>query len=167
MADVPNIQGILIGGGLTLAGTVLSQAVAYWVGWRERENKRKLIQLDRLEKIVGAVTESLKWFESHSRLRTLEDISSHPPPLGARQAAMLAQLYFSELVDPAAKYTNSLVDYHHLLIDCFDPKIPASATAQVLICVRNDPSLKMRSKAHFDARIALDAAIAREAKKYR
>jgi hypothetical protein len=167
MADAPNIEGILIGGAMTLAGTVIAQVVASFLAWRERENKRKLLQLDRLEKIVTAVTESLRWFQDHSKLRTVEDISSHPPPPEARQAAMLAQLYFSALVEPAAAYANALVEYHHLLIDCLDPNIPASATAHVLIRMKNDPTLEKRMMAHFEARTALDAAIATEAKKYR
>ncbi len=166
MAIAPNIEGILIGGGLTLAGTVLAQSVAAWLAWRERDYKRKLLQLDRLEKIVGALTESLKWFQRHSALKTLEDIASHPPPPEARQAAMLAQLYFSELAEKAAAYSNALLDYHHLLVDCFDPNFPASAAAQVLKQIQSDPTLRETYTAHFEARIALDTAIAKEAKKY-
>ena len=166
MALAPNIEGILIGGGLTLAGTVLAQGVATWLAWRERDYKRKLLQLDRLEKIVAAVTESLKWYNTHCALKTPEEVSSHPPPPEARQAAMLAQLYFSELEEPAGAFANALLKYHHLLIDCMDPNIPASGTAQVLMKMQRDPSLKESFEAHFHARIALDNAIAKEAKKY-
>ena len=124
-------------------------------------------QRERLERLADAIGATLPWFQTTSRCRSLEDLLLQPPPPSARQAAILAQLYFPALVEPTANYANALILYHCLAIECLngDCLLP-SVGAQMIAATHSDPKAKETRDAAHDLRDTLDQAIAAEAKKY-
>ena len=169
MADTSNTTVILVGA-FALAGTVVGQAFSLIsgliTGRVDRRHKREVAQKERLEKMVDDITVTLAWFPALTKCRTLEEITSAPPPPEARHAAMLASLYFPSLVDPARDYVNGLVRYYEFATGCFQSGVPATLGAQKAMAVSRNSSLTEREQEPLILRQRLDDAIAAEAKKY-
>jgi hypothetical protein len=81
---------------------------------------------ERLEKIVDLISAS---FGIISGCRSIEDLRRAQPPPEARQATMLAHLYFPDLVPPTQEYLNALIRYYHFAVDCYNSAVPATVGA--------------------------------------
>jgi hypothetical protein len=161
MADPVNITALLIGGGLTLTGTVVGQLTTLFSGWIDRRHKVRILRRERFEELADCVSKSVLWFPKISACRTIEEINANGPPPEARRIMVLALLYFPELRDAAIDYTNGLIKYHGWICDCFSPKVPASAGAQALMVSNQEPQ-----KAILLLRNNLDHKIEEVARKY-
>ncbi len=162
----PALYGALIGGGLTLAGVFVTQLFMLISAMIQRHHDRDVRQRDRLERLSEAVGAALPWYGALSRCRTFEEIKLVPPPPEARRAAMLAALYFPSLREQAAEFNNALVRLHHHAIDCFALGHPVSVGASMAIVAQKDPEAKKLQDESFQLRLAFDAAIMEEAKRY-
>jgi len=166
MGDKVSLTAVLLGGALALAGTVTSQVFGLLSGFIDRRHQRDLRQRERLEKIVDLVSASLAWFQRLPNCRTIEDLRTAQPPPEARQAVMLAHLYFPSLVAPAANYLNGLIRYYHFATACFQNEHPGTLGAKMVIVASSNPVAKQSEQEPLMLRQALDDAIAEEAKRY-
>ena len=161
-----NIPALLIGGGLALAGTIVSQTFGLFSGYVERSHQTALRRKQRLERMVKLVTESLTWYHTLLQCRTVEEYKQAHPPAQIRLIVMLARLSFPSIVEPAKQWAQGCLDYYGFVGECFDPKIPATMGAQLVLAVSKRPELKPREESVLILRNRLDDAIAEEAKKY-
>jgi hypothetical protein len=74
----------------------------------------------------------------------------------------LAILYFPQLEHSVADYSSGLVTLYHWTIDCYNPKVPASAGAQTAM----SPDCKQRNHQITMLRQNLDDMLEKEARKY-
>jgi hypothetical protein len=162
MADSTNTTALLIGGGLALAGTVVSQVFGLFSGWLDRRHKRRVIHRERLEELTDCVAKTLLWFPKLSAGRTISDIQEAQPPTEARRMVCLAILYFPQLKNAVADYSNGLAKFYHWTTDCFNPMAPASAGAQAAM----SPDCEQRNKEITMLRQKLDNEIEKEARRY-
>jgi hypothetical protein len=168
MADLaaPNLLPIIVGGAIALAGTIVGQVFSLISGYIQRRNDRDVRQRERLERLAEAVGAALTWYQRLGSCRSIDDICAAPPPPEARRAAVLAHLYFPALAELTAEFANSLVRYHHHATDCYQPGVPASVGAQMVMIAKDHPEAKQIQEESFHLRLALDQAITKEAKKY-
>jgi len=166
MAELTSMQSLLIGGGLAIAGTVVSQMFGLFSGSVERKHQTELRKKQRLEKMIDLVSESLGWFHTLLMSRNIEQYKAARPPVQIRLVVMLARLSFPSIVEPAKQWAQGCLDYYSFVGECFDPNIPASIGAQLVLATQKNPSLKPREQEIFILRNKLDDAIAEEAKKY-
>jgi hypothetical protein len=159
-----NLIPVVIGGAIALSGSIVTQVFALISSHIQRRHDRDVRQRERLERLAEAVGAALPWYQVLGRCRSIEDIVSAPPPPEARRAAVLAHLYFPRLAEAAAKFANSLVRYHHHATHCFQPGHPATLGAQIV--AQQNPEAKKIQEESFHLRLALDDAIAKEAKRY-
>ena len=129
----------LIGGGLALAGVVVTQIFALLSAHIERRHERAVRQRERLERLAEAVGSALPWYAALGKCRTLEEIKLAPPPPEARRAAMLAALYFPSLASPAAAFNNALLRLYNHAIDCFALGNPISVGASMALVAEKNP----------------------------
>jgi hypothetical protein len=165
-AATTSLMPIVLGGAIALSGTVVSQLMGLLSSHIQRRHERDVTQRERLERMADAIGESLLWFHRIPKCKSIEEIQDQPPPPAARRAAILADLYFPDLSEPAADYANALLAYHHLVIDCFQPGRPASAGAQVVLAARSNLEIQKICEDALQLRVVLDKAISKEAKKY-
>lgn len=166
VATEANIMAVVLGGTMALAGTLVSQVSGLLSGWIDRRHQRDVKQRERLERMVDLISATLPWFQSIGAAQTLQELVTAQPPPQARQAAMLAQLYFPSLAEPAAAYVNGLIRYYHFATDCYQPGHPASVGAQMALALKKHPEAKQREMEPLYLRQAFDDAIAEEAKRY-
>lgn len=166
MADSASLVAVAVGGVLALTGTVVSQVFGLVSGCVDRRHQRAVKQRERLERIADSVSASLKWFAALTRCRSLDDFASTPIPPEARQAAMLAHLYFPSLIGPTKDYVDGLIRYYHFAGDCMQEGIPTSLGAKMAMAVDKNPEMAKCEEEPVILRQRLDDAIAAEAKKY-
>jgi hypothetical protein len=166
MAELTTLQSLLIGGALGIAGTIVSQAFGLFSGSVERHHQTELRKKQRLEKMVELVSESLAWFHTLLQCRNIQHYKEAHPPVQIRLVVMLARLSFPSIVEPAKQWAQGCLDYYAFVGECYDPNIPASMGAQLVLAVQNNPKLKPREENILVLRNKLDDAIAEEAKKY-
>lgn len=162
MADSTNTTALLIGGGLALAGTVVSQIFGLLSGWLDRRNKRRIVHRERFEELADCVAKTLLWFPKIGACRSISDIQAYGPPLESRRMICLAILYFPELKDAVTSYSNGLILYYHHVCDSFHPQIPASAGAQEAM----SPDTAERNREVVVLRQSLDNALEKVAARY-
>jgi hypothetical protein len=160
-----NLLAILLGGVLTLAGTVVAGCFGFFSSRVERQHRHAALQRERLERMSDCVGECVEWSQNVLTLKSLIEIQGKHLPPGTRRMVALAQIYFPDLVKPTVAYANSLVLYHVLAINSFRKDAPPGATVGQMMYL--DPA-KMRPVE--DEQLALrnkvDEAIALEATKY-
>jgi hypothetical protein len=166
MAELTTLQSLLIGGGLGIAGTIVSQAFGLFSGSVERHHQTELRNKQRLEKMTDLVSENLAWFRKLLACRNIGQYAEAQPPAQARQIVMLARLSFPSIVEPAKRWAQGCIDYYSFVGDCFHPDVPASFGAQMVLAIQKNPSLAKREEQILILRNQLDDAIAEEAKKY-
>ena len=167
MAIESTLIAAAIGGGCVLAGTIVSQAFGLLAGHIQRRHERDVRQRERLERISEAVEESLLWFHRIPNSKSIAEIQEQAPPPSVRRAAMLADLYFPELIDPCAAFVEALLAYHFLMLDSFQPDRQLSSGQQILLAIRASPEAKKTADDALELRLSLEEAIRKEAKKYR
>lgn len=165
MPDQVNLYAIGLGGALALLGTVTSQIFGLLTGFIDRRHQRTVKQLERLERLSDAVSDSLGWFSAISKCKTLDDYSSTQIPASARQAAMIARLYFPTLTQPTQDYLDGLIRYYGFAGECMVSPHPITLGAKISLAIKNDPSLVKWDTEPQALRQRLDDAIATEAKK--
>lgn len=154
----------IISGAMALIGVFATRAFDLFSRWLDRDWERQKLLAAKYEELADCLSGVLPWFSTLGSATTLEDIASSPPPPEARRMITLCMLYFPELKDKAAEFSNLLVSYHHMHIDCFRPGFPATAGAQA---VRNGGDAYSRlGKEMMRARSELEQAIEKHSKKY-
>jgi hypothetical protein len=166
MSSETNIPALLIGGGLTVAGVVIGQVFGLVSGYIERIHQSAVRKKERLEKMTELVSASLVWFMRLSNCRTMNELQASPPPPEVRLIAMYARLSFPALVGPSTDYANQCHRHYCFAADCFNPQIPASVGAQMVLAQKANPELAKNNDLVLEIRNRLDNAIADEAKKY-
>ena len=153
---------LLVGGGLTLVGTFATQCFSLVAGHLERRSQARKLHIAKLEELAECVGSTLKWFQTLSACNTVSDVNA-ASPIAARRMVTLCLLYFPELLDTIAEYSNGLLNYYHFAIDCLQHNSPLSLGAQMAKHPRdsqwNDKLILLRQ--------ACDDEIANAAQKYR
>ena len=164
--ETSSVAPYLIGGGLAIAGTVISQFFGLFSGWVERRHQTALRKKQRLENMTDLVSTSLGWFRLLLMCRDIEQYKAAQPPVQVRQIVMLARLSFPSIVEPAKQFARGCIDYYGFVGACFHPATPASFGALMFLAIQNNPALKGRDEQILILRNNLDDAIAEEGKKY-
>jgi hypothetical protein len=168
MAEQTNITALLIGGGLTLAGTVASQVFGLLSGWINRRRQFADLQRERLEKMSDCIAESVEWSQNIMTLSSLQSVRDAYIPKQVRQAVMLAKIYFPTLEEPASEYMNALCQYHVAAVTAIaskPPDAPPGTAVGTLMYLNREKPTQIDSE-QLVLRNKLDDAIAAEAKKY-
>lgn len=162
MKEHTDIIALLVGGGLAIAGTVVSQVFGLLVGFLERRNKRRIVQRERFEELADCVAKTLEWFPKLSQCRSIAEFTNCQPPTDARRMVCLSILYFPELKIAVAEYSNGLARFYQWNVDWFNPKVPATIGAQSSMA----PDAKEENHRIIVLRQKLDNAIEQAASKY-
>lgn len=168
MAEPTNIAALLIGGGLTLTGTVVSQVFGLLSGSIARKREFADLQRERLEKISECISEGVEWSQKIMTLSSLQSVQDAHIPKQVRQGVMLARIYFPGLAEPAEQYMNALCQYHVLAVTAIAAKrhdAPPGTTVGTQMFLQKDKAFEVENQ-QLAARNKLDDAIGAEAKKY-
>lgn len=152
---------LLVGGGLALVGTFVSQCVALLAGRIERRYQLRRLHLAKLEELADCVASLLTWNQKLSSCRTISDVHA-AQPLESRRMVCLALIYFPALYDTVADYSNGLVSYYNFAVDCHQEGSPMTLGAQIAL---HPQSAQWTGKLLL-LRQAVDDAIVKAAQRY-
>jgi hypothetical protein len=130
MEQSTNIVPLLVGGGLALAGTVVSQVFGLLSGWLDRRHRRRAIHRERFEELADCLFKTKQWRTRLDACRSLQDIQACQPPPEVDRMVCLTIVYFPQFHFDVISYTNGLHDHYRLMIKCFDPNLSESASTQ-------------------------------------
>jgi hypothetical protein len=145
---------LLVGGGLALVGTVASQLSTLLAGRFQRRDDWRKVHREKFEELADCVAKTLLWIQKLSACRTMVEVQQTAPH-EARRMVCLAMIYFPELKEEAAAYSNGLIRFYNHGCDCFQPNSPASLGALMSL---NPETKKFDREIHL-LRQALDDAI--------
>lgn len=166
MADTSNLTTLLIGAALGIVGSAVTQIIGLSSGWIDRKHQTRLRRKERLEKLVGLLSESLVWYKALLKCKTIEEYAEAQPPSCIRLLVMNATLSFPKIVGPAGEWAKVCLEYYGRVGDAFDPKVPATMGAQFVLALRHNPALRQFDEKVHIVRNQLDAAIAEEGRNY-
>ena len=92
----PELWGVLLGGGLAIAGGVGGQILTHYL---DNRRQRRVLVRERGERLVTALYRHKAWLEE-KRVTVLFRHQAHDVPSPLEEASMLQSVYFPEL----AKY---------------------------------------------------------------
>jgi len=115
--------------------------------------------------MVDLMAESLSWFSRLLSCRSIDDYKAAQPPLQTRHIVLLARMSFPPLVEPATRFAAGCQDYYALVAECYNPNIPATMGAQLVLAAQRNQDVANREREILALRNALDEAIVAEARK--
>ena|ERR1035438_3257579 len=160
------ITPYLVGGGLTIAGIMISQFFGLFSGWIDRKHQTALRKKQRLEKMSDLIAETQTWIQALYASRNIEQYREACVPIQVRQVVMLARLSFPSIAQAAREWSEGCLQHYCLLADHFRPDVPATMGAQLVIATCKNPKLQSKAEEIVILRSKLDNAIVEEAKKY-
>jgi hypothetical protein len=163
--DISSLTLAIVAGGFAIGGTVVGQFFGLLSGWIQRRHDVRLRKRQMLEKMVDLESESLSWFARLLSCRTIDDYRAAKPPLQTRHIALFARMSFPNLVEPATRYANGCIHYYSLVGECYNPQIPATMGAQLVLAAQNSQDVANREREILTLRNLLDEAIVAETKK--
>lgn len=117
MPDLVNLDAVLLGGMLALAGAAIPAIFVFVDHWRERLQKSREVLRVKYEEMTAALDETVSWFYILDGCITHEDIVASHPSKAGRRIASLAMIYFPKIREEAMAYSNGLVDYYQWMAD--------------------------------------------------
>ena len=161
MTDPTNLDAVLLGGKLALAGASIPAIFVFVDHWRERLSRKRAVLREKYEELASALNDTVEWFYTLDGCRTHEDILATHPSRAGRRIASLAMIYFPKIREDAYSYTDGLVEYYEWMAN-YD-KMDGEFLG---IKVADDPEFKIRLDAVQKLRRTLEDSITKHAKTY-
>ncbi len=160
--------GIIVGGIIALAGTIVANLFGLFSSKIERKHKHAALQRERLEKISDCVAECVEWSQLLLTAKSLIEIRDMHLPPGSRQMVMLSKIHFqdSDLVQATTQYMNGLIQYHVLATTSFVENNPPQGISVGQVLFLNPEKMRPIDNAQLLLRNKVDDLIAEEASKY-
>jgi len=151
----------LLGGGLVLAGVVISQTLQWWLAHGNRKERRDRLLREKFEELCLSILKSNDEVQAVTKLAPVPASEAHAPSAPQR-AHYLAVIYFPELRQATFEYSNAVQDFHSYLLGNCDPHNPMSLGAQ--LC--RDKSYQDFQGRAVRKRAAVEDAIEKHAERY-
>lgn len=158
-----DIAGV-IGAAAALSGVALSQVISLLHSHLDRRHQRRVLLRSKYEELMGHLNESLEWANSMTLAGPDGLTQSARQPMPARRVYALVLLYFPLLKQESVVFLQACLDFQSAIHQRFLPSVNASASAQA--AKENGEVLSAASSGLKSARLSLDAAIEKCAKKY-
>jgi hypothetical protein len=136
----------IIAGVAALAGVIISQAISITLSFLDKRHQKHILLRQKYEQLMFLFQDSLMYIPAVQNCRTVAEIQQNAYSIPAGRALGLSHLYFPSLVDPLTGYQQSLISFYGSVASVFDPNIPASAGAQLLISDESMSALKAVNK---------------------
>jgi hypothetical protein len=158
---------LLIGGGLTLVGSMIGHGVMLYAARVERRHKADARKQQLLKEMADLMVESEVWLRQIRLCKTVPEIQACIPPTSTRHVVMIARIApFPSLIDHAQNWANGYVDFYHFAIQCFDSSGPGTVGAIIGWQVAAHPEFGAIEDRPSTLRNILIKAMAEEAAKY-
>ena len=112
MPDPTNLDAVLLGGKLALAGAAIPAIFVFFDHWRERVLRRREVLRAKYEELSAALDETVAWFYLLDGCKSHEDILATHPSKAGRRIASLAMVYFPSIREEAFSYSDGLLAYY-------------------------------------------------------
>ena len=112
MPDPTNLDGVLLGGSLALAGAAISGVLVFVDHWQERMQRKNQILRSKYEELAAALDDTVAWFYLLDGCKSHEDILATHPSKAGRRISSLAMVYFPCIREEAFSYSDGLVAYY-------------------------------------------------------
>ena len=158
------IKTALIVAGSTTFGVLISQAISILLSFLDKRHKKHILLRQKYEEMMFHFQDSLEYYNQVGACRTLDQLEKKTHRISANRAMGLALLYFQNLAPLFDIYLRNQIAYYHLILESFNPNIPATAGAQAR--VHNKTALKKIEQNLFQSKDNLIDAIKMNTKKY-
>ena len=163
MIDESKIIVAVISALSALTGAFLSQFLVFVRDKMDKSHKRNVFLREKYEEMSYLTISAQEWMASAANAKSLSNLSSKPP-VDARKALVLANIYFPKLREPTQEFLNACVNFQMVLIDNHEFKEDISVGAQA--AHKNQAAFEQSSEAISSAVRILDDNIIKYAKKY-
>lgn len=105
-----------ISAGSAIAGAVISQVVSIIRDILDKRHQRKVLLRTKYEELAMLVTNSQEWVTSQLSSESLSILKANPPIM-AKNAMVLAHIYFPKLHEVTQDYVNACAAFQTMLIN--------------------------------------------------
>ena len=161
MADSTNLDAVLLGGKLALAGAAIPAIFVFVDHWRERIHRSREVLRAKYEELASAVDDTVVWFYALDACTSNQDIVATHPSKAGRRIASLAMVYFPKIREEALSYSNALIDYYQ-----WRANLTEMSGVPLGLATANHPELQEKIDEVDAHRNALEAAITKYAPNY-
>jgi hypothetical protein len=163
MIDELKITIAVIAAVSALSGTFISQIATMLRERSDRSHKRNVLLREKYEEMVFLITSGQEWMGHVVNAKDLSELMTLPP-VNARKALVLANIYFPKLRDPMQQFLNASVDFQKILID--NHEFLASKSVGVQAAHKNRGAYETAAEKCYQAIRVIDDSIVKYSGKY-